>query len=241
MKMKHVANRRRSVSSRAFIALLALVLVIGCVAGGTVAWLVATSDTVTNTFTYGDINITLAETTGEDYKIIPGKDIPKDPKVTVTAGSEACWLFVKVEESGTFVADKVTYAIDKDWTALEGEKGVYYRKVAAVTADTDFSVLEGNKITVKDTLTKGDIKDIAATNPTLTFTAYAVQQENIPDAATAWKAANPTTTTNPSAIATLNYLKKEYQVHEEEDYRAVPLRRPSGGRRCGRLSCLLHR
>lgn len=197
MKMKHVANRRRSVSSRAFIALLALVLVIGCVAGGTVAWLVATSDTVTNTFTYGNIDIALTETTGKDYKIIPGKDILKDPKVTVKGGSEACWLFVKVEESGTFVADKVTYAIDKDWTALEGEKGVYYRKVAAVTADTDFSVLEGNKITVKDTLTKGDIKDIAATNPTLTFTAYAVQQENIADAATAWKAANPTTTTNP--------------------------------------------
>ena len=197
MKMKHVANRRRSVSSRAFIALLALVLVIGCVAGGTVAWLVAKTDPVVNTFTYGDINITLTENTGNDYKIIPGKDIPKDPTVTVKGGSEDCWLFVKVEESGTFVADKVTYAIDKDWTALEGEKGVYYRKVAAVTADTDFSVLEGNKITVKDTLTKGDIKDIAATNPTLTFTAYAVQQENIADAATAWKAANPTTTTNP--------------------------------------------
>ena len=186
MKMKHVANRRRSVSSCAFIALLALVLVIGCVAGGTVAWLVAKTEPVVNTFTYGNINIALAETTGEDYKIIPGKDISKDPKVTVKGGSEACWLFVKVEESGTFVADKVTYAIDKDWTALEGEKGVYYRKVAAVTADTDFSVLEGNKITVKDTLTKGDIKDIAATNPTLTFTAYAVQQENIADAATAW-------------------------------------------------------
>lgn len=197
MKMKHVANRRRSVSSRAFIALLALVLVIGCVAGGTVAWLVATSDTVTNTFTYGNIDIALAETTGTDYKIIPGKDIPKDPKVTVKGGSEACWLFVKVEESGTFVAEKVTYAIDKDWTALEGENGVYYRQVAAVTADTDFSVLEGDKITVKDTLTKGDIKDIAATNPTLKITAYAVQQENIADAATAWKAANPTTTTNP--------------------------------------------
>lgn len=191
MKMKHVANRRRSVSSRAFIALLALVLVIGCVAGGTVAWLVAKTDPVVNTFTYGNINIALAETTGTDYKIIPGKDIPKDPKVTVKGGSEACWLFVKVEETGTFVADKVTYAIDKDWTALEGEKGVYYRKVAAVTADTDFSVLEGNKITVKDTLTKGDIKDIAATNPTLTFTAYAVQKENIPDAKTAWEKVTP--------------------------------------------------
>ena len=197
MKMKHVANRRRSVSSRAFIALLALVLVIGCVAGGTVAWLVATSDTVTNTFTYGNIDIALAETTGTNYKVIPGTVIEKDPKVTVKAGSEACWLFVKVEETGTFVADKVTYAIDNGWTPLEGEKGVYYREVAAVTADTDFSVLEGNKITVKDTLTKGDIKDIAATNPTLKITAYAVQQENIADAATAWKAANPTTTTNP--------------------------------------------
>lgn len=197
MKMMHVANRRRSVSSRAFIALLALVLVIGCVAGGTVAWLVAKTDTVVNTFTYGNINIALAETTGTNYKVIPGTVIEKDPKVTVKAGSEACWLFVKVEESGTFVADKVTYAIDNGWTPLEGEKGVYYREVAAVTADTDFSVLEGNKITVKDTLTKGDIKDIAATNPTLKITAYAVQQENIADAATAWKAANPTTTTNP--------------------------------------------
>lgn len=197
MKMKHVANRRRSVSSRAFIALLALVLVIGCVAGGTVAWLVAKTDPVVNTFTYGNIDITLTETTGTSYKIIPGTDITKNPKVTVKGGSEACWLFVKVEESGTFVADKVTYAIDNGWTPLEGEKGVYYREVAAVTADTDFSVLEGNKITVKDTLTKGDIKDIAATNPTLKITAYAVQQENIADAATAWKAANPTTTTNP--------------------------------------------
>lgn len=197
MKMKHVANRRRSVSSRAFIALLALVLVIGCVAGGTVAWLVAKTEPVVNTFTYGNIDITLTETTGTSYKIIPGTDITKNPKLTVKGGSEACWLFVKVEESGTFVADKVTYAIDNGWMPLEGEKGVYYREVAAVTADTDFSVLEGNKITVKDTLTKGDIKDIAATNPTLKITAYAVQQENIADAATAWKAANPTTTTNP--------------------------------------------
>ena len=191
MKMKHVANRRRSVSSRAFIALLALVLVIGCVAGGTVAWLVAKTDPVVNTFTYGNIDITLTETTGTSYKIIPGTDIMKNPKVTVKGGSEACWLFVKVEESGTFVADKVTYAIDNGWTPLEGEKGVYYREVAAVTADTDFSVLEGNKITVKDTLTKGDIKDIAATNPTLKITAYAVQQENIADAKTAWEKVTP--------------------------------------------------
>ena len=96
--MKNHANRRRSVSSRTFIAMLALVLVIGCAVGGTVAWLVSSTDPVVNTFTYGDINITLGETTGNDYKIIPGVNIDKNPKVTVKGGSEACWLFVKVEE-----------------------------------------------------------------------------------------------------------------------------------------------
>lgn len=194
MKMKHVANRRRSVSSRAFIALLALVLVIGCVAGGTVAWLVATSDTVTNTFTYGNINIALAETTGEDYKIIPGKDIPKDPKVTVTAGSEACWLFVKVEkvgDIGTSTTDPVRYAIDTGWAQLKDKdgkdvSGVYYRLVDAVDNDTAFNVLKDNKIIVSGELTKETINGYAVQQPKLTFTAYAVQQENITDAATAW-------------------------------------------------------
>lgn len=194
MKMKHVANRRRSVSSRAFIALLALVLVIGCVAGGTVAWLVATSDTVTNTFTYGNIDIALAENTGKDYKIIPGTDITKDPKVTVKGGSEACWLFVKVEEVGaisTITTDPVHYAIDTGWAQLKDKdgkdvSGVYYRLVDAVDNDTAFNVLKDNKIIVSGELTKETIKGYAVQQPTLTFTAYAVQQENIADAATAW-------------------------------------------------------
>ena len=192
MKMRHVANRRRSVSSRAFIALLALVLVIGCVAGGTVAWLVAKTEPVVNTFTYGNINIALAENTGTNYKVIPGTNIEKNPKVTVTAGSEACYLFVKVEKVGMFTG--MSYEIADGWTALEGENGVYYRQVGSVTADTSFEVIKGNEITVSETLTK---ENIPTANPTLKITAYAVQQENIADAATAWKAANPTTTTNP--------------------------------------------
>ena len=182
--MKNHANRR-SVSSKAFAAVLALVLVLGCALGGTVAWLVAKSDPVVNTFTYGDININLEETTGSSYKIIPGVDIAKDPKVTVKANSEACWLFVKVDEVGTFVADKVTYSVADGWTALTGQPGVYYREVGAVTADTDFYVLKDNVVKVSDTLTKEDIKDIP-TGPTLTFTAYAVQKDGIADAATAW-------------------------------------------------------
>jgi len=197
MKMKHVANRRRSVSSRAFIALLALVLVIGCVAGGTVAWLVAKTEPVVNTFTYGNINIALTEEAGgteKQFKIIPGTNIVKDPKVTVTAGSEDCWLFVKVVEEHWPTATledgtrKVSYAIADGWTMVEGQTNVYYREVKATDTAREFPVLKGNIVTVSDQLTKGDIQ---ATPPTLTFTAYAVQQENIADAKTAWEKVTP--------------------------------------------------
>ena len=191
--MEHNAKRnRRSVSSKTLALLLALVLVLGVAAGGTIAWLVAQSDTVTNTFTYGDINIALTETTGSSYKIVPGVDIKKDPKVTVKAGSEACWLFVKVDEAGDFVSGKVTYAIADGWTALEGKDGVYYREVSAATADTDFAVLKDNKITVSGDLTKAEVNSVETT-PTLTFTAYAVQKDGMTDAAAAWEKVTPTT------------------------------------------------
>ena len=186
----------RELSGKLVVAMLAVTLLIGCAIGGTVAWLTAKTDPVVNTFTYGNINIELTETkpTNKQAKIIPGVDIEKDPKVTVKANSEACWLFVKVEETGTFVANKVTYSIDDGWTKLTGVTGVdnvYYREVGAVTGDTDFVVLKDNKVTVSNTLTKEDIKNI--TNPTLTFTAYAVQKDAAQTAADAWAIANPTT------------------------------------------------
>lgn len=186
--MQNNRRRRRTISSKAFVLLLALVLVFGVAAGGTVAWLTAKTQTVTNTFTYGDIKIELTETKPENKqaKIIPGVDIEKDPKVTVKANSEACYLFVKVAAAGDFVTGKVTYGIADGWTALEGQTGVYYREVAATTADTDYYVLKDNKVTVSEDLTKEDIKNIT-TLPTLTFTAYAVQKDGIDSAATAWE------------------------------------------------------
>lgn len=183
-------KRRHSVSGKMFVTMLAVVLLVGCIIGGTVAWLTDKTDPITNTFTYGDINITLQETTGKDYKIIPGVNIAKNPSVTVEAGSEPCYVFVKVEETGTFVEGKVTYAVAEGWTALTGNGGVYYRAVSSGTADQSFSVLAGDQIIVSKDLTKDEIKSITA-NPTLTFTAYAVQQSGSANAAEAWAKVNP--------------------------------------------------
>lgn len=196
-------RKRRGISTKALVALLALVLVIGCSLGGTLAWLVDKTGSVTNTFTVGDINITLTETERK-YKILPGVNIPKDPTVKVEANSEACWLFVKVEESanwpnfkeGNGTTRKVNYSIADGWIPLEGQSDVYYQKVDAATAKNgkEYQVLAGNVVTVSDTLTKSEIAEVKEKGqPQLTFTAYAVQKEGVNTAAEAWKIANPAT------------------------------------------------
>lgn len=178
-------------------AILLFVLVLSFTIGGTLAWLTDTTEPVTNTFTYGDINITLAETT-EVYKMVPGNSISKDPSVTVESGSEACWLFVKVEESANF-KDFMTYAIASGWTQLADVNGVYYREVDAVTEDTEFDVLANNQVQVSDTVTKEALNALTeATYPTLTFTAYAVQKDNIETVAEAWTIAAAQQSADPS-------------------------------------------
>lgn len=89
---------------------LAGTMLFGVATGGTLAWLMDTTDTVTNTFTVGNVDIKLTETPydvknetyasasveGQDniYPAIPGATYKKDPVVTVVKNSEDCYLFV---------------------------------------------------------------------------------------------------------------------------------------------------
>ncbi|MDO5593876.1 MAG: hypothetical protein Q4G01_03550 [Eubacteriales bacterium] len=219
-------KNRRNVSNKTVAILLALVLAIGCAVGGTLAWLISKTEPVVNTFTYGDINIDLYEheynasennlekskvKSVDNYKIIPGVDLPKDPTVEVKANSEACWLFVKVKEENwpTFTdADKtkkVSYHIADGWAALDSQPGVYYREVdaAAAKAGESYYILKGNTtyangvVTVSENLTKTEVDQLKKNSPTLTFKAYAVQKDGIKDADAAWKQIADSTTTKP--------------------------------------------
>ena len=173
--------------------IVCLTLIIGCAIGGTIAWLTDKTAAVTNTFTAGDVDIDLTETdvegdgtlTANSYKMVPGNTITKDPKVTVVAGSEACWLFVKVEKSANFDTF-MTYEMADGWTELTGVDGVYYRQVNTLTSDQTFSVLKNNNVTVKNTVTKAMLNAEGFTAPTLTFTAYACQLASFNDPALAW-------------------------------------------------------
>ncbi len=194
--------------NKTIIAIAALSLVLCCAIGGTLAYLLDKTTPVVNTFTYGDINITLTESTGNEYKMVPGNTITKDPEVTVDENSEACWLFVKVEKSSNYGEYLEEYVMADGWNALNGVEGVYYREVNAATAEmgTSYAVLEDDRVNVKTSVTKAMMnaidgftvdadgnaivsQDELDERPTLTFTAYAVQKDNVNSAAEAWEIA----------------------------------------------------
>ncbi len=185
-------------------AIIALSLALLVAVGGTIAYLFTDTQDVVNTFTYGDINITLQEEASDiddgdnnantnEYKMIPDSDLTKKPSVTVLADSEACWLFIKVTKSANF--DKfLEYTIAGGWTELQtvNNDTIYYREVPAETAKSGvvYEILSGNKVHVKNTVTKVMLNNLDITGnegyPTLSFHAYAVQHENVDTAAEAW-------------------------------------------------------
>ena len=145
---------------------LALVMVAGISVAGTLAYLTSNAGSVTNTFTVGNVAITLQEhaysqetgaltdevitasttnTVGNNYGMInPGVVYDKDPYVTVAAGSENCYVFVKVvnglgnkeaasvEGGYQTIEDQI---LDKEWTKYAD--GVYYKANQAAGAELE--------------------------------------------------------------------------------------------------------
>lgn len=148
--------------------LCALLLVSATVAT-TVAYL-TDDDSVTNTFTVGNVKITLDEkdvdNSTEDserdqansYKLLPGQTYVKDPTIHVSDEDniEDCYLFVKVtNEIETIEGAKTveTQMLEKGWEKLEGVTDVWYwtgdkdatnvtEKQVAVPKDTDVYVFD---------------------------------------------------------------------------------------------------
>ncbi len=179
--------------SKALLTVACALLLMVATVFGTFAYLTSTTETVTNTFTVGNVAISLAETTGDTYKIIPGHDIAKDPKITVTENSEDSWVFVEVTEKNWTrgMEDNVTYTIADGWTAGDGTNipaNVYYRQYSTTAVDTIFHVLAHDQLKVSGELTSAEAAEIAAASsaPTLDFKAYAIQADGFTTATAAW-------------------------------------------------------
>lgn len=141
---------------------------------------------------HGDYE-TSADTVAEnEYKLMPGVDVPKDPTVRIKGytGLKA-WLYVEIVE--TTVPTSVTYATASGWTQLSGLTGpnggkIYYRELTnAQTGDLEFPVLANNTVIVSESIPRD-------TTLKLDFYAYITQQKGTAAADFASFTAN---TTNP--------------------------------------------
>ena len=196
------------------VSLAALALVAAISIGGTLAYLTQ-QKTVTNTFTVGNVTITMDETDVDDstkdaardtensYKLLPGKTYTKDPIIHVDTNSESCYLFVTIKNEIAAIED-ANNSVEKQmeakgWAKVTGVTGVENLYVYIGTeknASDPKVVAAGADVTVFDQIViKGEgvtNESLAAyTGKTIVVKAYAIQAEGFSNksAAEIWTAA----------------------------------------------------
>ena len=186
---------RKNNSKKLTVVLLSIILVLCCTIGGTLAWLTAESETVTNTFTVGNITIELKEhelktdgtldaskevSENENYKVVPGDTQPKDPFVRVKQGSEKCYVYVLV--TNNLVIDNKAVAtcnIYNNWEAIgTKDNSTLYRSNAIVDAGTSDQLVQVFSTVSYDgtEITETNINSLK--DKTIVIDAYAHQSEN---------------------------------------------------------------
>lgn len=182
--------------SKALILTLCAVLLVAASMLGTMAYLTS-QDQVVNTFTVGQVQITLDEEDTDNstpdadrdkanaYHLLPGHTYTKDPTIHVDANSEDCFLFVKVEneiadieKAGTKVAEQMA---KNGWVTVEGQTKVYVYVGKTTSATNPATVQAGTNVDVFEKLAIDGNVDNNTLNgyagKTIKVTAYAVQKD----------------------------------------------------------------
>ncbi len=189
---------------KSLLIVLAVAMCVCVCVGGTIAYLIDSTQTIKNVFapSSADGEALKITETSETYKIVPGFTDTKDPKVELDNDIDV-FLFVKVTEvnniaqaasEGTDALKYITWSAANGWTkleagqnetfavALKNNESVYYRKVAAGTTEKSFQFLKDNKVSYPEALTKQQLDAIKTaegnenTQPELVFQAYTIQQ-----------------------------------------------------------------
>lgn len=175
---------------------LAAIMLVG---GGTFAYLKGETDPITNSFRTNQVQVSLEETTGNEYNIIPGTTQRKDPKVTVNNTVDA-YVFVEVADA---TEGLVRYAIADGWIPLDGVPNVYYRLVSAAQDVKEFSVLANDEVRYSKALENHDMTDGSGSlkrGIDLSFNAVAIQAEPFADAKEAYNAKDAVITSDTDVI-----------------------------------------
>ena len=177
------------------IAVVALSLALVLVVGGTLAFLATESNEVTNSFTYGNIQLTLTEEKGTNAKgmdfvgVVPGDKLAKDPTVNVIANSEDCFVYVLIDNQ---LGTAASYDIGSAWVKVgedtTGTKVLYrYGDDSVKKSSDDQPIPVFTTLTFADDLNKAGVD--ALKGKEVVIKAYAHQAKNIAGIAVADTAA----------------------------------------------------
>ena len=198
---------------KAALLLCSAVLLVCISIGETVAYLTS-KDTVVNTFTVGNVAITMDETKVDEngtpiqgvdrvqantYKLMPGHTYTKDPTIHVSDTSEEAYLGVKVVFENSAEADEklslnmlsiFSGFIAENWTIQEKtqeDNDVYYLLTRKNTVTKNDNIKLFDYVVIPDEMTNEQIAYL--NNIRMEITAYAVQKDGFSSAADALKAA----------------------------------------------------
>ena len=173
--------------------LVVMVLVCSISVTGTMAYLTAQTDVVTNTFVSASglvTSLTLDESEaipdtatglytlneservpGNEYTVLPGTTLKKDPTVHVIGRTTTpAFLYIEVVDT---TGDNLEWKLADGWSicadAVGPNSGIVYQYTGTLnTGDTDIPIIKDNKVTASDTLDLG-------TGLTIKFYAYMAQ------------------------------------------------------------------
>jgi hypothetical protein len=118
------------------------------------------------------------ETSENDYILMPGVDIPKDPTIKIT-GKTALPAYLYVEVVDTNTDSAIKYDMADRWQLLAGVTGpnggkvyVYNETVDGSTANMEVQLIKGNTVYVGQTL----VHSAAAKPFSIKFHAYLLQK-----------------------------------------------------------------
>lgn len=203
--------------SKVLLTLACAVLLVAASVMGTLAYLTAT-DTVTNTFTVGNVSIKLdeakANTDGtlvpnadrvkaNTYKLLPGHTYNKDPMVTVLKGSESSYIKLNVVVTKSAELDAIGVDLLTTFKGYDSANWIYKGNTEDTTANTrtyEFwykeAVAAPNADVALDALFDQIVVPGTITNAqlatiegmTITVTAHAIQADGFANAEAAWVA-----------------------------------------------------
>ncbi|MDR1604185.1 MAG: M73 family metallopeptidase [Gracilibacteraceae bacterium] len=192
-------------SKKKILSLVLCVALVGAVSiGATLAYLTDSTDTITNTFTVGAVDITLTEDVEingtvadptDPMKIIPLDAVKKDPIITLGSASEDAWVFVLVENP----VDLLDYITNEsavfgatNWDLVawdnDGSKSVYaYKSPLSATDSTSGGYTTAPfEIDYQTTFPSAAGYWDPADDFEITFKAYAIQASGITSFADAY-------------------------------------------------------